>query len=301
MQGGNGMSANGRVLSGRSILIVEDEPLIALEVHAAFSAAGASIVAAAHSSEAMQMINSPDLSAAVVDIDLGRGEDCDEEQDDAGDGGEAPRLLRAGAGEHGFDRLAAGFAQQGAELRRETAAHGIRPEEQPRHAGHDQHQRPHREHRVVGKRGAQPRAPMPEPLVNRGLKDFQDHRKRTCGGVSQEELRRGRGVSAADVSSISSVEVVRSAKSRGRSVATVESCTAGALACLLAATEDAGDVFHARGFVVCVRQVCGCRRAARTHRKAHIRQPRRGSGDGAGRAVTRSSRCRGGGDRRCRP
>lgn len=57
-------------------LIVEDEPLIALEVRATFSAAGASIVAAAHSSEAMQMINSPDLSAAVVDIDLGRGEDC---------------------------------------------------------------------------------------------------------------------------------------------------------------------------------------------------------------------------------
>jgi hypothetical protein len=57
-------------------LIVEDEPLIALEVHAAFSAAGASIVAAGCSSEAMQMINSPGLSAAVVDIDLGRGEDC---------------------------------------------------------------------------------------------------------------------------------------------------------------------------------------------------------------------------------
>jgi CheY-like chemotaxis protein len=72
----SGTAAHGRALSGRSILIVEDEPLIALEVHAAFSAAGASIVAAGCSSEAMQMINSPGLSAAVVDIDLGRGEDC---------------------------------------------------------------------------------------------------------------------------------------------------------------------------------------------------------------------------------
>jgi len=70
------MSVPSRVLFGRSILIVEDDPLIALEVHAAFNAAGASIVSAAGSAEALQMINSPDLSAAIVDIDLGRGEDC---------------------------------------------------------------------------------------------------------------------------------------------------------------------------------------------------------------------------------
>ena len=38
--------------------------------------------------------------------------------------------------------------------------------------------------------------------------------------------------------------VVRSAKSVGRSVATVESCTAGALARLLADAEGAGDVFQ---------------------------------------------------------
>jgi len=37
---------------------------------------------------------------------------------------------------------------------------------------------------------------------------------------------------------------VRSAKSVGRTVATVESCTAGALACLLADAEGAGDVFQ---------------------------------------------------------
>src|SRR5262245_34153483 len=70
------MNQPSRFLAGRSILIVEDEPLIALEVHAAFSAAGASIVSAAGSREAVRMISLPDLSAAVVDINLGRGEDC---------------------------------------------------------------------------------------------------------------------------------------------------------------------------------------------------------------------------------
>ena len=63
------------VLAGRSILIVEDEPLIALDIHAAFSAAGASIVSASASREALRVIGLPDLSAAVVDIALG-AEDC---------------------------------------------------------------------------------------------------------------------------------------------------------------------------------------------------------------------------------
>ena len=43
--------------------------------------------------------------------------------------------------------------------------------------------------------------------------------------------------------------VVRAAKSRGRSLATVESCTAGALACLLADGKGASNVFQG-GFVV---------------------------------------------------
>lgn len=69
------MRAHNGTLAGRSILIVEDEPLIALEVHAAFNAAGASIVSAAHKKEALRMISLPGLSAAVVDINLG-GHDC---------------------------------------------------------------------------------------------------------------------------------------------------------------------------------------------------------------------------------
>src|SRR5262247_585794 len=70
------VSQSNKALAGRSILIVEDEPLIALELHAAFIAAGASIVSAADSKEAVRMIGLPDLSAAVVDIDLGDGDDC---------------------------------------------------------------------------------------------------------------------------------------------------------------------------------------------------------------------------------
>ena len=63
------------VLAGRSILIVEDEPLIALELRAAFSAAGASLTLASDAREALRIINVPGLSAALVDINLGRG-DC---------------------------------------------------------------------------------------------------------------------------------------------------------------------------------------------------------------------------------
>jgi CheY-like chemotaxis protein len=74
--GGQKMSSSGGSLSGRSILIVEDEPLVALDVRAAFSAAGASVLSAASCSEALRLVNTPGLSAAIVDINLGHGEDC---------------------------------------------------------------------------------------------------------------------------------------------------------------------------------------------------------------------------------
>jgi CheY-like chemotaxis protein len=70
------MNGPNKTLAGRTILIVEDEPLVALEVQSAFSAAGASIMSAADSSEALRILSSSDPSAAVVDINLGRGEDC---------------------------------------------------------------------------------------------------------------------------------------------------------------------------------------------------------------------------------
>jgi CheY-like chemotaxis protein len=58
-------------LAGKSILIVEDEPLVALEVHGALSAAGASIISAATASEAIRLIGYAEISAALVDVQLG--------------------------------------------------------------------------------------------------------------------------------------------------------------------------------------------------------------------------------------
>ena len=58
-------------LAGKSVLIVEDEPLIALDVHRALSAAGASIVSALSVREALDQIGFADISAAIVDVQLG--------------------------------------------------------------------------------------------------------------------------------------------------------------------------------------------------------------------------------------
>jgi DNA-binding NtrC family response regulator len=63
------------LLRAKSILIVEDEPLIALELHAALRAAGASLMAATDATEALRIIRRNDVSAAVVDVSLGN-EDC---------------------------------------------------------------------------------------------------------------------------------------------------------------------------------------------------------------------------------
>jgi CheY-like chemotaxis protein len=62
-------------LLGRSVLIVEDEPLIALELLDALQAAGASILAATTIQEALELIAYAKICAAVVDINLG-GDDC---------------------------------------------------------------------------------------------------------------------------------------------------------------------------------------------------------------------------------
>lgn len=59
------------VLAGTSILIVEDEPLVALDTHAALSATGASIISAATASEAVRLTGYADVTAAIVDIQLG--------------------------------------------------------------------------------------------------------------------------------------------------------------------------------------------------------------------------------------
>jgi DNA-binding response OmpR family regulator len=62
-------------LAGMLVLIVEDDPLIALDLHAALSAAGAGIIAATETTESLRLILRNDISVAVLDISLG-DRDC---------------------------------------------------------------------------------------------------------------------------------------------------------------------------------------------------------------------------------
>jgi DNA-binding response OmpR family regulator len=62
------------VLSGRTILIVEDEPLIALCIVDIFRAAGASIEVAPSLAAAQELVENYSISAAVVDFGLGDGD-----------------------------------------------------------------------------------------------------------------------------------------------------------------------------------------------------------------------------------
>jgi DNA-binding response OmpR family regulator len=61
-------------LAGRKVLIVEDEPLIALDILTSFRAAGATAVAARSLAEAHRLVEQQDLSAAVLDFGLGDGD-----------------------------------------------------------------------------------------------------------------------------------------------------------------------------------------------------------------------------------
>ena len=59
-------------LSGRSILIVEDEPLIAMEVAENLRSAHANVLIAATLHEGMRLAECAPLSAAILDLILGR-------------------------------------------------------------------------------------------------------------------------------------------------------------------------------------------------------------------------------------
>jgi DNA-binding NtrC family response regulator len=63
-----------RPLVGRSILIVEDEPLVALDVQQNFEAAGARVLVARSLQTALAAVEDPDLSAAVLDHALRDGD-----------------------------------------------------------------------------------------------------------------------------------------------------------------------------------------------------------------------------------
>jgi DNA-binding response OmpR family regulator len=63
-----------RELAGHAILIVEDEPLVALDIADAFREAGASVLTASKVQDGLRFAGHPDLSAAMVDFGLSDGE-----------------------------------------------------------------------------------------------------------------------------------------------------------------------------------------------------------------------------------
>ena len=60
-------------LAGHTILVVEDEPLIALAIVEDFKAAGASVHTAYNLCDGLRFADHPDLSVAVVDFGLSDG------------------------------------------------------------------------------------------------------------------------------------------------------------------------------------------------------------------------------------
>jgi DNA-binding response OmpR family regulator len=56
------------------VLVVEDEPLIALDIVQGFRAAGASVFCARNLRDGLRLAGHPDLAAAVVDFGLSDGE-----------------------------------------------------------------------------------------------------------------------------------------------------------------------------------------------------------------------------------
>ena len=59
-------------LSGRSVLIVEDEPLIAIDIAQALTSAHATVAIAATLQDGLRLAEQPILSAAVLDLILGQ-------------------------------------------------------------------------------------------------------------------------------------------------------------------------------------------------------------------------------------
>ena len=61
----------GYSLDGRSILVVEDEPVIALDIADAFECAGARVVISRSLSRALALVDADGWSAAVLDPEFG--------------------------------------------------------------------------------------------------------------------------------------------------------------------------------------------------------------------------------------
>jgi CheY-like chemotaxis protein len=62
------------VLAGRCILVVEDEPLISLDIATRLQHAGARVLAASHLEKALELAECRDLAAGVLDFDLGKAD-----------------------------------------------------------------------------------------------------------------------------------------------------------------------------------------------------------------------------------
>jgi DNA-binding response OmpR family regulator len=89
----------GLSLTARMILVVEDEPLIALNIAECLQAEGASVHTAHNLADGLRLADHPDLSAAVVDFGLSDGEGgalCDRLKDRG-----VPFVLHSG-----YDRIA---------------------------------------------------------------------------------------------------------------------------------------------------------------------------------------------------
>ena len=66
------MNGTGASLAGRSILVVEGEPLIALDIVNAFERVGAQVAATSKLSDAARLVEANGLSAAILDHGIGR-------------------------------------------------------------------------------------------------------------------------------------------------------------------------------------------------------------------------------------
>jgi CheY-like chemotaxis protein len=62
---------SGWTLAGRSILVVEDNPLVCLDITSRLEAEGATVYGASQLEKALGLADRPDLSAGVLDFDLG--------------------------------------------------------------------------------------------------------------------------------------------------------------------------------------------------------------------------------------
>jgi len=62
-------------LNGHVVLVVEDEALVGLDVRDLLGDYGATVLLARNVKDALPLADSPELAAAVLDINLG-GEDC---------------------------------------------------------------------------------------------------------------------------------------------------------------------------------------------------------------------------------